>query len=177
MAASLLAAARGLARRDGRSHNRETMALPANPREANGCDGKMAQKRHRGGRPERSINLAELEKLCALQCTQAEIADWFGVGSATIERRLRQPEYREVMERGYARGRISLRRKQMQLAEQGNPAMLIWLGKQYLGQRDSIDQTIGASGGAPFQIEIVRVVARSEVGTEAPAAEPVKRLN
>ena len=135
----------------------------------------MAQKRHRGGRPERSINLAELEKLCALQCTQAEIADWFGVGSATIERRLRQPEYREVMERGYARGRISLRRKQMQLAEQGNPAMLIWLGKQYLGQRDSVDQTIGAPDGGPARIEIIRVAVQRE--SEAPAAHPQPRLN
>jgi hypothetical protein len=132
----------------------------------------MSQKRHRGGRPERPINLAELEKLCALQCTQAEIADWFGVGSAPIERRLQRPEYREVMERGYARGRISLRRKQMQLAEQGNPAMLIWLGKQYLGQRDCVDQTLSEPGGGPARIEIVRVSTRSEIGTDAPAERP-----
>ena len=124
------------------------------------------------GRPEKSIDLTELEKLCALQCTQVDIAGWFDVSLSTIERRQREPEFAAVMERGYARGRVSLRRKQMQLAEQGNPAMLIWLGKQLLGQRDSIDQTIGAPGGEPFRIEIVRVAPKTEIGTDAPAERP-----
>jgi len=72
-----------------------------------------------------------------MQCAQAEIADSLGVGHATIERRLPRPEYREVMKRGYALGRISLRRMQMQVARAGNTAMLIWLGKQYLGQSNN----------------------------------------
>jgi hypothetical protein len=72
-----------------------------------------------------------------MQCAQAQIADSLGVGHATIERRLPRPEYREVMKRGYALGRISLRRMQMQVARAGNTAMLIWLGKQYLGQSNN----------------------------------------
>jgi hypothetical protein len=49
--------------------------------------------------------------------------------------------------------------------------MLVWLGKQLLGQRDVIDQTWGAPGGGPApQIEIVRVAVRSEL--EAPAERP-----
>jgi hypothetical protein len=127
------------------------------------------------GRPEKSIDLTELEKLCGLQCTQADIAGWFDVSLSTIERRQRDPRFAAVMERGYARGRVSLRRKQMQLAEQGNPAMLIWLGKQILGQRDSVDQTVSAPGGAPMQIEIVRVAVQRDI--EAPAERPQPRLN
>ncbi len=31
---------------------------------------------------------------------------------------------------------MSLRRKQWRAAEEGNTTMLVWLGKQYLGQKD-----------------------------------------
>jgi hypothetical protein len=82
------------------------------------------------------INLAELEKLCALQCTDEEIAAWFGVATRTIERRRKVRAFAEVMERGKAKGRISLRRLQMKLLEDGNATMGIWLGKQILGQTD-----------------------------------------
>jgi hypothetical protein len=33
----------------------------------------------------------------------------------------------------------SLKRKQFQVAMRGNPALLIWLGKQYLGQSDKLE--------------------------------------
>jgi hypothetical protein len=91
----------------------------------------MAQ---RGTRAE--IDLVELEKLCQLQCTDEEIASWFGVTTRTIERRRLEPEFAEVMARGKAKGRISIRRMQMKLLEDGNATMGVWLGKQILGQRD-----------------------------------------
>jgi hypothetical protein len=100
-------------------------------------EGKTAQKKRNGGPKFKRIDLEELEKLCALQCTQPELADWFGVSLATIERRLQRSEYREVMARGRALGRISLRRMQWQAARAGNAAMLIWLGRQYLGQSNN----------------------------------------
>jgi hypothetical protein len=84
------------------------------------------------------IDLVELEKLCGLQCTDEEIAAWFNVSVRTIERRRQEPEFSEVMHRGRARGRISVRRMQMKLLEQGNASMGIWLGKQLLGQRDNV---------------------------------------
>ena len=42
------------------------------------------------------------------------------------------------MERGKARGRISVRRMQMKLLEEGNATMGVWLGKQILGQVDQV---------------------------------------
>jgi hypothetical protein len=39
------------------------------------------------------------------------------------------------MARGEARACIALRRKQMELALKGDRTMLIWLGKQRLGQQ------------------------------------------
>jgi hypothetical protein len=44
--------------------------------------------------------------------------------------------FREAMERGRAKGRISMRRAQLRMLENGNATMGIWLGKQYLGQSD-----------------------------------------
>ena len=95
---------------------------------------------HRGTRVE--IDLGELERLSALQCTDQEIACWFGVTTRTIERRRTEPKFAAVMERGRARGRISVRRMQMKLLEGGNATMGIWLGKQILGQTDQITHEI-----------------------------------
>ena len=84
------------------------------------------------------IDLVELEKLCQLACTDEEIAAWFNTSTRTIERRRKEPRFAEVMARGKAKGRISVRRMQMKLLEQGNATMGVWLGKQLLGQRDQV---------------------------------------
>jgi hypothetical protein len=44
-----------------------------------------------------SINLAELEKLAAMQCTDEEIAAWFNVSTRTIERRRKSPVFAETI--------------------------------------------------------------------------------
>jgi hypothetical protein len=88
------------------------------------------------------IDLVELEKLCQLSCTDEEIAAWFGTSTRTIERRRKEPKFAEIMARGKAKGRISVRRMQMKLLEQGNATMGVWLGKQLLGQRDQIETEV-----------------------------------
>jgi hypothetical protein len=70
--------------------------------------------------------------------TDEEIAAWFGVSTRTIERRRLEPEFADVMDRGRAKGRISVRRLQMKLLEQGNATMGVWLGKNILNQVDQI---------------------------------------
>ncbi len=83
-----------------------------------------------------------------MQCTDEEIAHWFSVTTKTIERRRKEPEFAEVMERGKAKGRISLRRQQLKLLEAGNATMGVWLGKQYLGQTDEIRHDVSFQGFA-----------------------------
>jgi hypothetical protein len=108
----------------------------------------------RKGRKPVQIDLTELEKLCTLQCTDEEIANWFGVSTRTIENRRKRPEFAQTMQKGRSRGRISVRRTQMKILEAGNASMGIWLGKQLLGQRDSIvNEHIGAGGG-PIQLTV-----------------------
>jgi hypothetical protein len=53
------------------------------------------------------------------------------------------------------KGRVALRSKQFELALAGNPTMLIWLGKQVLGQRDKIDQEIGNKEGRALKTETI----------------------
>lgn len=98
-------------------------------------------------RPRKEIDSEQFEKLCALQCTLKEIAGWFGCSEDTIERwclREYQDEngqpmsFAEAYKNFSVDGKISLRRFQFKMAER-NPSMAIWLGKQWLGQRDSLD--------------------------------------
>ncbi|MGA2149012.1 MAG: hypothetical protein ABSH49_29060 [Bryobacteraceae bacterium] len=111
----------------------------------------MTEVRRRGRKPVQ-IDLVELEKLCALHCTDQEIADWFGVSTRTIESRRKRPEFAQVMSRGRSRGRISVRRAQMKLLESGSGTMGVWLGKQLLGQRDVITNQHVGSGGGPIEL-------------------------
>src|SRR5260370_20870563 len=90
------------------------------------------------------IDVSELEKLCQLQCTEEEIAAWFTVSTRTIERRRLEPEFADVMDRGRAKGRISVRRLQMKLLEQGNATIGVWLGKNILNQVDQITYNTNA---------------------------------
>ena len=94
------------------------------------------------GRPTKEIDSNEFEKLCALQCTEVEIAGWFSVSVDTIERwckRNYSMTFAEIYKQKRQKGAISLRRLQWQSAEKGNVVMQIFLGKQYLGQADKTE--------------------------------------
>lgn len=89
-------------------------------------------------RPKKEIDKVQFEKLCALQCTEEEIAAWFDMSADTLDRECKDKYGAGFSEcfKTYARkGRISLRRAQFKLAET-NPSMAIFLGKQYLGQSE-----------------------------------------
>ena len=104
-------------------------------------------------RPEAKIDLAELEKLCGMQCTDEEIAAFFGVSTRTIERRRKLEKFREAMDQGKAKGRISVRRSLFKLANAGNVAAAIFLSKNLLGYKDYFSNEHSGPGGAPIAIE------------------------
>jgi hypothetical protein len=89
--------------------------------------------RKNAGRKPVEIDPEDWEKLYAMQSTVEEIAGFFGVSTRTIEDRLKKPQYAQAALRGRAKGRISVRRQQMHLLNNGNVRMAIWLGKQMLG--------------------------------------------
>jgi hypothetical protein len=106
--------------------------------------------REGAGRKAVKIDLVELEKLCYLQCSDENIASWYGVSVRTIKYRRKETEFANAMRRGKTRGFVNIRRAQMKLLEEGNAAMAVWLGKSELGQRDtsSIRMTLPKIGSA-----------------------------
>jgi len=86
-------------------------------------------------RPKIEINEDEVFELAKIQCTNDEIAAVFGVSEVTIRNR-----FSAIVAKGREAGKKSLRRAQWEKAvKDGNVVMQIWLGKQYLGQRDKSD--------------------------------------
>ena len=95
----------------------------------------MAAKAKPVGRPKTQINLEEATKLGRLMCTLEECSAWFGIPLSTLST---HKEFSEAYKKGKEQGKISLRRQQWELSKT-NVTMSIWLGKQYLGQRDNIE--------------------------------------
>lgn len=100
------------------------------------------------GRPVKEISKEQFEKLCYLQCTGSEIASFFDCSDDTIQNWCKKT-YNETFSAVYKKksegGKISLRRIQFRLAEK-NTSMAIWLGKQYLGQKDYVETSVTSNG-------------------------------
>lgn len=111
------------------------------------------------GRKPIDVDVDELEKLCILQCTHEEIAAWFKCSIRTVENWAKKPEFAEAMNRGKAKGRISIRRAQVKLLDAGNATMGVWLGKQYLGQRDITPIELTGPNGDPVKFSLETIDA------------------
>lgn len=95
--------------------------------------------RHAGGRPACQFTEDDydlMQNLAHIFCTQEEIASVFNCDIRTLTK---NPEFMRRYKLGREQGKQSLRRMQYKLAEK-NVAMALWLGKQYLGQRDLIEE-------------------------------------
>lgn len=96
------------------------------------------------GRPRKTWSAIEedqFRKLCSIFCTRSEVASIMGVDVRTLDRLVSEhfpesPTWPEAFDRFSSAGRASLRRKQFEVAMGGDRAMLIFLGKNYLGQSD-----------------------------------------
>ena len=113
-----------------------------------------------GERPERPVGrpafqLSERERgqviaLAAIGCTYREIASVMGVSRDTIMRHCA-----DMIATGRAQGKMSLRRAQWRKGViDGHPQMLIWLGKQLLGQRERQETQVTGQGGGPVEAEV-----------------------
>ena len=93
------------------------------------------------GRPRKNIDLEQFKKLCGLQCTLKEIAGFFECSEDTIEswcKRELGENFSDAFIKYCVTGKLNLRRYQFKLAER-NASMAIWLGKNYLGQKEQPD--------------------------------------
>lgn len=109
----------------------------------------------------KEIDWTLFEQLCAVQCTQSEIASMLKIHIDTLRdntKRHYKDEYSNVYKKYCENGKCSLRRNQFVLSKK-NAAMAIWLGKQWLGQRDHDKeaQENARSETAELQNEIMRL--------------------
>ena len=77
------------------------------------------------------IDPKQVEKLAGYGCTNTEIAGVYGCSADLIDK-----SYSEFLTKGRANLKKRLRKAQLDSALSGNSTMLIWLGKQMLGQVD-----------------------------------------
>ena len=115
-------------------------------------------------RPRKNIERKDFESLLAIQCTLEEVTAFFdhkldGCSADTIERwckRTYKESFADIAAKKRNLGKISLRRAQFELAKK-NGAVAIFLGKNYLGQKDNIietdEQTLQAVGEALVKIK------------------------
>lgn len=100
-----------------------------------------------GGRPRIDIDFEQFKGLCAIMCTEEEIAHWFRCSVDTIERWCKRElklSFADAYKKYSVGGKISIRRYQMKMAEH-NATMAIWLGKQYLGQTDKQEVAVAVN--------------------------------
>ena len=109
------------------------------------------------GRPRANIDKRTFENLCAIQSTITEICSVLECTPKTLEtwckREYGGKTFYKVFSEKRCRGYISLRRAQFQKAiDEKNTAMLIFLGKNWLGQSDKQDLKLSGSKDDPLQI-------------------------
>lgn len=118
----------------------------------------------KGGRPEKHIDYKQLDKFCAIHCTGEECAALLDMDYDTLNRKLKEEGhggFTDYFTQKSANGKASLRRRQFQAANEGNPTMLIWLGKQWLGQSDKQEIAVEKTE-VVTKIQIERIAAKNE---------------
>lgn len=107
------------------------------------------------GRPKKILTaegLRVIENLSRVQCTDEEIASVIGCSVDVLTNKNNKKAFAEAKEKGLQSGKASIRRMQYKAAEAGNPTMLIWLGKQYLGQTEKQEIETNATQDFVFNI-------------------------
>lgn len=84
------------------------------------------------GRDKKIVPPRDVERLAQMGCKDSEIAEWFGVDENTL-----RYNFSVELLKGKLALNQSLRQAQIRLAMSGNATMLIWLGKNILGQSEN----------------------------------------
>ena len=90
------------------------------------------------GRPNKKVDEKVIANLSQIGCTQEEIGSVVGISARTLQRR-----FADLIEDNKNKGKASLRKRMWQSALKGNPNMMIWLSKNYLGMKDrTVQETV-----------------------------------
>lgn len=100
------------------------------------------------GRPKKVLSAKDWDSvkyMCIIHCTGEEIAGVLGMDYDTLNRNCKEKydiSISEYIKQNQTNGKMSLRRAQWKAAENGNVTMQIWLGKQWLGQKEQSEVSI-----------------------------------
>tara|TARA_R110001606_G_C15316121_1_gene644165 strand:- start:989 stop:1339 length:351 start_codon:yes stop_codon:yes gene_type:complete len=83
------------------------------------------------GKPPIELDTNQIARLASIQCSVREIASVMGVCKDVIYN-----NFMDAVNEGREKGKVSLRRRQWEVADEGDTRMLIHLGKHWLDQRD-----------------------------------------
>lgn len=119
--------------------------------------GKRGPKKGEGGAPRKEIDWKKLDTLCGILCNEQEIAAILDMSIQALNEKIKEEKgktFFEYYQEKSSDGKMSIRRKQFSVAmglaeviEDGevkrkgvkpDTTMLIFLGKQYLGQKDQV---------------------------------------
>lgn len=136
---------------DGEGEDTPPAKMPGNPRHlprdaSDGPDPASTPKRYakprktkregKVGRPRAEVDLIRVYRMARRGFTNVEIATIEGITDDTLV-----ANFSDLLRRARSKRDSALRAKQLEVAMRGNPQMLIWMGKQTLGQKDRIDHT------------------------------------
>lgn len=99
------------------------------------------------GRPKLDLDVDLIENMAATGLTVQDISTILEVSKDTLER-----NYAANIEKGRAKCRMSLQKKQYEVAMQGDKTMLIWLGKIRCAQKETVINEHTGRGGGPIEV-------------------------
>ena len=113
--------------------------------------------------------------LAGIGCSQEEIAYVMGVSRTYVQTHyaVKRGDLPSLIEEGKADMRMRLRGYQFAAAKRGNPAMLCFLGKNYLGQADRLQLGIGTLE----EFEDTAALCRAMDGVTVPGAPQEKAVD
>lgn len=130
--------------------------------ELNDVPPEFRQPVNRGGRGKKSpVDEAMVRRLAQINCTEIEIAYAVGISQSSLSKR-----FKHVIAEERNAGKISLRRSQWKKALEGNTTMLVWLGKNELGQSDSpsneVNLTVNNGNGSAAASPLDELLRRKQ---------------
>lgn len=117
----------------------------------------------KGGRPQKTwdeLQWKQFDTFCAARVPKGDIAEAMATDAKTIEaicQRAKGIGFSEYLEQKKGYGKALLAGKQLEVAMSGNVAMLIWLGKQWLDQKEPkqfLEHTGKDSGPIEKEIQV-----------------------
>lgn len=100
------------------------------------------------GRPKKELDWKLLDSILQFGARLIDCSEMCNMSDDSIQKRIKEEHgctFSEYRNRKMSKMRMKLLQKQFDVAMSGNVALLIWLGKQHLDQKDKAETTLDVS--------------------------------